>query len=79
MEPLPPSDFRIRPHARYLVDVGSIGQPRDRDPRACAVIYDPAQRTVEFLRVEYDITQAARTILDRGGQPSFAERLREGI
>jgi len=79
VEPLPPSDFRIRPYARYLVDVGSVGQPRDRDPRACAVIYDPAGRTVEFLRVEYDIAQAARTILDRGGQPSFAERLHEGI
>jgi len=75
---LPPENFILNPDAHVLVDVGSVGQPRDFDPRASVVIYDPANSSVEFLRVEYDVDQAARAILDKGMAQSFAARLSKG-
>lgn len=75
---LPPENFILKPDTRVLVDVGSVGQPRDFDPRASVVIYDPANSSVEFLRVEYDVDQAARAILDKGMAQSFAARLSRG-
>ncbi len=63
---------------KVLVNVGSVGQPRDGDPRACYVIYRPDQNTVEFRRVEYDIKRAQSKIL-RAKLPGFtAERLSLG-
>lgn len=40
---------------RYLINVGSVGQPRDNDPRACYVIYDTENHEIEYRRVDYDI------------------------
>jgi predicted phosphodiesterase len=75
---LPPENFVLKPDTRVLVDVGSVGQPRDFDPRASVVIYDPSKSSVEFLRVEYDVDQAAQDILDKGMAQSFAARLSRG-
>jgi predicted phosphodiesterase len=47
--------LRIEPPRRYLLNPGSVGQPRDSDPRAAFAIADMEHRTVEFWRVEYDI------------------------
>ncbi len=41
--------------SRYLINIGSVGQPRDNDPRACYVIYDTAENEALYRRVEYDI------------------------
>ena len=56
-------DFDPDEEARYLVNVGSVGQPRDDDPRACYVIYDKQSAAVTYHRVTYDIkkTQAKMT------------------
>jgi diadenosine tetraphosphatase ApaH/serine/threonine PP2A family protein phosphatase len=61
-----------------LVNPGSVGQPRDGDPRAAFAIVDTELRSVEVVRVAYDIEAAARAI-ERSGLPSMlADRLREG-
>lgn len=63
---------------KVLVNAGSVGQPRDGDPRACYVIYRPQQTAVEFRRVEYDIKRTKRKII-RAGLPRFtAQRLSLG-
>jgi diadenosine tetraphosphatase ApaH/serine/threonine PP2A family protein phosphatase len=60
---------------RYLINVGSVGQPRDGDPRAAYAVWDVAGRRVTIERVPYDLVTAQRKIL-RAGLPRFlAERL----
>ena len=62
---------------RALVNVGSVGQPRDRDPRACYVIFD--QGRVEYRRIEYDLAQTQRKIRDTGKIHELcASRLADG-
>jgi len=65
--------------ARALVNVGSVGQPRDEDPRAVAAIYDSARGLVTFQRVPYDVDRAAGKILAAGLPRVLAERLRFGV
>lgn len=48
------SKFTIEPGRRYFVNVGSVGDPRDGDPRAAYVIYDPVAGSIELRRVRYD-------------------------
>ena len=64
--------------AKYLINPGSIGQPRDGDPRAAFVIYDDVAQLITFHRVPYDIEQAQRKILSAGLPARLAERLAEG-
>ncbi len=66
------------PGERYIVNVGSVGQPRDGDPRSCYAIYDDRQRTVQLRRVAYDIRSAQRKILQAGLPPVLAARLKRG-
>ncbi len=61
-----------------IANVGSVGQPRDEDPRAAFGIYDPDARVLEMRRVEYDIEAAARTIIDAGLPPILGDRLLVG-
>lgn len=73
------AEFRPETNARFLVNVGSVGQPRDNDPRACYAVFDSQANTVQWVRVHYDV---ARTISDMNalGMPDFsAARLLEGI
>jgi len=58
-----------------LVNVGSVGQPRDADPRACFALLDTERRCVELRRVEYDVERAAEKILAAGLPPMNAFRL----
>jgi diadenosine tetraphosphatase ApaH/serine/threonine PP2A family protein phosphatase len=72
--------FEIRPGHRYVISVGSVGQPRDYDNRAAYTIYDSAERTFEFKRVPYDIDAAAKRIFDSGVlERNFANRLFLGV
>ena len=71
--------FEIRPDHRYIVSVGSVGQPRDYDPRASYTIYDTDERTFEFRRVSYDIDGAAQKILGSQLERNFANRLFLGV
>jgi predicted phosphodiesterase len=62
----------------HLVNVGSVGQPRDRDPRASSVIWDLAAGTVSLNRVEYDVATAQGKIRLISGHAALAERLSRG-
>lgn len=62
----------------YLVNPGSVGQPRDGDPRAAYSVYSPADRTVTYRRVRYDVDEAQRRIREAGLPESLAERLGTG-
>lgn len=64
---------------KYIVSVGSVGQPRDYDNRAGCVVYDTFARRLEFLRVDYDIETAANKIFEMGLARRFGERLFTGI
>ena len=64
--------------ARYLINVGSVGQPRDGDPRAAFGIYDDAAGTVLMRRVPYPIDAAQRRILAAGLPATLANRLAIG-
>lgn len=52
---VPPQDFALEDGKRYLVNVGSVGSPRDGDPRASYVIYDDVAQSVYFQRVTFDM------------------------
>lgn len=71
--------FEIRPDHRYIISVGSVGQPRDYDPRASYTIYDTDEKTFEFRRVPYDIDGAAQKIFDSNLERNFANRLFLGV
>lgn len=63
---------------RYLINVGSVGQPRDRDPRAAYAVWDTERRAVAIRRVAYDLDGASRKIVKAGLPRILAERLRKG-
>jgi predicted phosphodiesterase len=62
----------------YLINVGSVGQPRDGDPRAAFGIYNSGDTSLRLRRVAYPIARAQRRILDAGLPPSLANRLSIG-
>jgi len=64
---------------KYYVNIGSVGQPRDRDTRSCYVIWDPETLSVEFRRVEYDYRKTMERIFAIKNIPKrFGERLEVG-
>jgi diadenosine tetraphosphatase ApaH/serine/threonine PP2A family protein phosphatase len=64
---------------RALVNVGSVGQPRDEDPRAAYAVYDSDKGRVEIKRVAYDIDREAHRILSAGLPHILADRLYLGV
>jgi diadenosine tetraphosphatase ApaH/serine/threonine PP2A family protein phosphatase len=71
-------ELQLEPDHDYLINPGSVGQPRDHDPRAAYAIYHHDERYVEFRRVKYDIEKAAMKILKAGLPTSLAARLFDG-
>ena len=63
---------------KYFINIGSVGQPRDGDPRACYVIYDLAEGLIHYRRVDYDRDTTQRKILEAGLPSSLADRLTDG-
>lgn len=70
--------LRIETGRRYIINVGSVGQPRDGDARACYALCDSARRELVIRRVEYNIGAAQKKILKAGLPPRLAERLAHG-
>jgi diadenosine tetraphosphatase ApaH/serine/threonine PP2A family protein phosphatase len=70
--------LRLRPNARYLVNPGAVGQPRDGDPRAAYAIVNTAARTVDLVRVEYQLGAAQAKIVQAGLPEVLARRLSVG-
>lgn len=71
-------EFRLEPGVRYMINPGSIGQPRDGDPRSGFALYDTDENLIIFYRVPYDIHAAQKDIRDAGLPPRLAERLADG-
>lgn len=70
---------RLRQGVKYVFNVGSVGQPRDRDQRSCCVLYDKDEQMVQYLRVPYDVDSAASKIFAADLPPAFAQRLYHGV
>uniref|UniRef100_A0A7C4GEF2 Metallophosphoesterase n=1 Tax=candidate division WOR-3 bacterium TaxID=2052148 RepID=A0A7C4GEF2_UNCW3 len=70
--------WELRPDAKYFVNAGSVGQPRDGDPRASCLLYDDRVRRMELLRVEYDVAAVQRKIRSAGLPEFLAVRLASG-
>ena len=71
---------RVLPSGRHVVNAGSVGKPKDGDPRACYVVLEAAGRDlkVEFMRVAYDIETAAQAIEASEMPHEYAAMLRAG-
>jgi len=68
-------ELELEQGQRAIVNVGSVGQPRDLDPRACYFLYDSDRRKVTMRRVEYDVHAASASILKAGLPITNARRL----
>jgi diadenosine tetraphosphatase ApaH/serine/threonine PP2A family protein phosphatase len=68
----------VVPGAQYIINVGSVGQPRDGNPLAAFAVYDTQGATVEIHRVEYDIAAAQEKIRRAGLPAMLADRLSMG-
>ena len=72
------SQVALQPQCRYLINCGSVGQPRDGDTRACYGIFDSAASMYRLERVAYDFLTAQKKILRAGLPPFLAERIATG-
>lgn len=75
------SDKKIKldPNTRYLINPGSIGQPRDKNPRSSFIIYDSEKREIIFSRYEYNIKKTQKKIRAAGLPELLASRLESGV
>ena len=71
-------DFKLPLGRKYFINVGSVGQPRDGDPRAAYAIWEPAERMLSFRSLDYDIEAAQARIRAAGLPERLAERLSVG-
>jgi diadenosine tetraphosphatase ApaH/serine/threonine PP2A family protein phosphatase len=81
LRPAPGSDhtaLQINPKTRYLLNPGSIGQPRDGDPRAAFAVADQEHGVVEFWRVPYDIEAVQLRMTEAGLPEPLVMRLSYG-
>ena len=71
---------RVLPSGRHVVNAGSVGKPKDGDPRACYLVLeaDGRELDVEFIRVAYDVERAAQAIEASAMPDEFAQMLRTG-
>jgi len=75
----PRARVKLEDGRRYIVNVGSVGQPRDRDARAAYAIWDLDDRSITIRRVDYDHRAAAQKILAAGLPRPLADRLAHGL
>ena len=71
--------IKLSENAKYIINTGSVGQPRDGNSRASFVIYDTLQNEIYIKRIEYDIEKAREKILKAGLPPMLADRLSRGM
>jgi len=72
------NDFSIEDKGYYLINPGSVGQPRDQDPRAAYLLYDEEAGTIEFIRLPYDIEACKQKIHAAELPKELADRLDQG-
>lgn len=74
----PPDRLQVLDVFRYIINVGSVGQPRDRNPHACYGMYDSEARTFTLHRVDYDIAATQTAMRERGLPDFLIDRLQLG-
>jgi len=75
---VPETSKSVTLQPRTIINPGSVGQPRDRDPRAAFAIFDPELKIWEYHRVAYDVGRVQKAILEAGLPARHALRLSEG-
>ncbi|MFH2037509.1 MAG: hypothetical protein ABIJ45_13990, partial [Candidatus Zixiibacteriota bacterium] len=71
--------FQLDDVSKYIINVGSVGQPRDNDPRACYLIYDTENRFICYQRIEYDYKKT-QDKMRKADLPEFLiDRLAVGV
>lgn len=70
--------FRLEEGERAMLNPGSVGQPRDRDPRASFLLFDTGSAEASWIRVTYDVDRCRRKVLEAGLPEFFASRLVDG-
>ncbi len=75
----PEGDIILAAGRKYIFNPGSVGQPRNKDPRAQYLIYDQEAGSIEFIQVDYDVKKAQGRIIEAGLPPSLAARLSQGL
>ncbi len=70
--------FELADSRRCIINCGSVGQPRDGDPRSCYLIYDSREEKLEFYRVAYDVEKTVQADLDAGLPSVLGRRLCKG-
>jgi diadenosine tetraphosphatase ApaH/serine/threonine PP2A family protein phosphatase len=78
VRPISPAKIILSPEEHYLINPGSVGQPRDGNPEAAYAIFDDEELSIHFKSVPYDIAGAQRRILAAGLPAFLAERLALG-
>jgi len=71
-------EIKLKAENKYIVNVGSVGQPRDGDPRACFCVYDSDKKTISFMREEYDIKKATDKMAEKNLPSVLISRLYKG-
>jgi len=74
-----PAVFSEPDGRRHIINVGSVGQPRDHDPRACWELYETDPEKFKLIRVEYDVEEASSQIIAEALPGFLADRLKSGI
>lgn len=72
-------EFVVRKDFKYIITVGSVGQPRDYDPRSCAAVFDTETNLFKYVRSEYNIEAQMKKIIGAGLAYNFGARLLVGI
>ncbi len=75
----PSGTIQILPGCRYLLNPGSVGQPRDRNAAAAFMLYDSDKKVVHWHRLDYAISKAQKRIVEAGLPKVLADRLAVGI
>jgi predicted phosphodiesterase len=71
-------ELQLEPGKRYIIDVGSVGQPRDLNPQPSFVFYEPEAARVQWVRYDYPIAKVQEKILAAGLPEVLATRLEQG-
>ena len=69
------SNINIKEDSKYIINVGSVGQPRDGNPKAAYCIYDSDKKNVQIKRISYDIQVTGKKIIAEGLPRFLGERL----
>jgi predicted phosphodiesterase len=72
------SQFKLEENNRYIINVGSVGQPRDGNPKACFCIYNNEKEEISYIRLDYDIERVKEKIVKARLPYFLADRLSKG-